>query len=282
MSKLKYFRPIVLSRHPSHKDLKISSKQKLLPLYPFKVIVRFGSQTETTKYKNIKYEVNTVDSINNSSSKVLMKTKFTEHGVKTAEWISKCSADELLKFFTDLNGQPMVCKKINSSRGRGMVKIDNEEELKNFISNNNLSHFIYERYYNYNREYRLHVSQDGCFYACRKVIKSDVPKEQRWFRNDSNSNWVREDGSNPELFGKPVNWEEIVAESVKALNAVGLDFGACDVRVQSSSDSKNRLRDSCKFIIVEINSAPSFGDLTREYYISEIPKIIKNKIKCAV
>jgi type I restriction enzyme S subunit len=37
---------------------------------------------------------------------------------------------------------------------------------------------------NNSREYRLHVTADGCFYACRKMLKADA--EERWYKNDSN------------------------------------------------------------------------------------------------
>jgi len=124
-----------------------------------------------------------------------------------------------------------------------------------------LGNYIIERYYNYNKEYRLHVSKDGCFYTNRKMLKTDA--EERWFRNDSNSVWIREE--NPK-FEKPRNWGVIVNECVKALNAVGLDLGACDVRVQSKNDRPD-------FIICEINSAPSFGEITLTKYQNEIKKI---------
>jgi glutathione synthase/RimK-type ligase-like ATP-grasp enzyme len=79
------------------------------------------------------------------------------------------------------------------------------------------------------------------------------------------------------MFDKPVNWDVIVEESVKALNAVGLDFGAVDLRCQSAKYSKGRTREDPDFIVVEINSAPSFGELTLQKYIEELPKILIRK-----
>ena len=62
-----------------------------------------------------------------------------------------------------------------------------------------------------------------------------------------------------------------------ALNAVGLDVGAVDVKVQSKTTPKDKTRKTIEFIVLEINSAPSFGSITAEKYIQEIPKILKSK-----
>ena len=172
---------------------------------------------------------------------------------------------------------PIVAKHHFGSRGNGNYLLNSQQELQAWMKGKDLSNYLFEKFYNYVREYRLHVSANGCFYTCRKMLKSDIPKEDRWFRNDSNSVWVLEE--NP-LFDRPANWTKIVEESVKALKATGLDFGACDVRVQSSKTEKGKKREEIDFIIVEINSAPSFGDITAEKYLQELPKIAhlkKNK-----
>src|SRR5699024_283185 len=112
---------------------------------------------------------------------------------------------------------------------------------------------------------------------CRKVLKRDTPQEHRWYRNDDYCNWIREDGDNQELFDKPVNWDAIVEESVKALNAVGLDIGAVDVKVQSAYNSNEEKRENPKLFIKEINSAPSIGEITEQKYLKELTKLIEEK-----
>jgi len=106
------------------------------------------------------------------------------------------------------------------------------------------------------------------------MLKSDTAAEERWFRNDKNSVWIMEKN---ELFDSPVNMAAIEKASVDSLKAVGLDFGAVDVRVQSATDSKGNKRDNPDFTIIEINSAPSFGEVTLAKYIEEIPKMLKRK-----
>ena len=269
----KYFRPRVRSRHPSHAPL----RNGVLPLFPFKSVIRFGSSKE---FEDGRIEVNTVNAIKNSSNKLLMKDCFTEDGVKTADWwqylIDGMFANQITNEEDCIENlpYPIISKSHFGSRNNGNTKHNSKEELEAWMENKNLDNYIFEKYYNYNREYRLHVSEDGCFYTCRKMLKNDAPQEVRWYRNDAHCNWILEDN---ELFDKPVNWDEVVKESVKALKAVGLDFGAVDLRIQSAKDRNGEVRENPEFIIVEINSAPSLGDITLQKYIAELPKILLKK-----
>jgi glutathione synthase/RimK-type ligase-like ATP-grasp enzyme len=106
------------------------------------------------------------------------------------------------------------------------------------------------------------------------MLKNNTPQDQRWRRHDDNSVWILETN---EKFDKPVNWDDIVNESVKALNSVGLDIGAIDLKVQSRLDKFGNVRKNPKFIILETNSAPSFGEITSQKYLIEINKLLLNK-----
>ena len=98
------------------------------------------------------------------------------------------------------------------------------------------------------------------------MLKSGTPEEQKWVRNDSTCVWILEEN---ELFDKPKTWDLIVQECVKATRAVGLDVSAVDVRVNNEG----------QYIILETNSAPSFGDLTLDKYQEEIPQLAWYKIQ---
>ena len=276
------FRPVIRSRHPSHNILR--RENKTLPLLPFKSVIRFGSSKEFTDGR---IELNTVNAIKNSSNKLLMKTCFTDNEIKTADWWTYIiSLDPFSKPFFAKNDNvnfqfqieeisyPIISKHIFGSRGTGNKKHDNQESLEAWMEGKDLSKYIFEKYYSYNREYRLHISKNGCFYTCRKMLQADAPQNVRWYRNDAHCNWILEDN---ELFNKPVNWNEVVEESVKALRAVGLDFGAVDLRIQSAKNKDGDLREAPKFIVVEINSAPSLAPITTEKYIEELPKLLIDK-----
>lgn len=207
----------------------------------------------------------------NSANKREMKRLFTENDVKTALYSYPQNMAELSHFINHNNlvNSRVVIKSLRGSRGRGLYLLERGSLAQAWFEQHGFGGHIIEKFYDYNREYRLHVSKFGCFYACRKVLKNDTPPEKRWFRNDSNSNWIIEE--NP-LFDRPVNWEAIQQECVKALHAVGLDLGACDVRVQSAQRG-DRVRTNPDFIICEINSAPSFGDVTLTKYKTEIERL---------
>lgn len=243
---------------------------------PIRTVLRLGSQTPIERIfprgiklgKAIK-EINTVEACKISGDKILMRNAFILNGVKCAVGTELNNIEDNLhwELFIDNCGNeakpyPAIIKHIHSSKGQGIYYIQNAEELNNFIqTHNNLDKYIIEKYYTYSKEYRLHVTKDGCFYACRKMLKSDA--EVRWHRHDNNSVWILEDN---ELFDKPNNWDEIVLECVKAMEAVGLDICAIDLKVQTKKDNP-------EFIILETNSAPSLGEITTIKYVEQLTKM---------
>ena len=219
-------------------------------------------------------EINTAESCHNSGDKILMKECFRENGVKSAKWSQlNLTLEEDIHYnpICIWDVFPAIIKHKNSCKGQGIFYINNEDELIQFINNNHhdLRNYIIEVYHNYSKEYRLHVTKDGCFYTCRKMLKEDA--EERWHRHDMNSVWIMEE--NP-LFEKPSNWDSIVEECVKALNAVGLDIGACDIKVQSEKGHDRG--GNPEFIVLEINSAPSFGLVTIERYEEQLRKMLND------
>jgi D-alanine-D-alanine ligase-like ATP-grasp enzyme len=285
MKKYKWFRPRIRSRHPSHDFLR--SKFKKLPLFDFKSVIRFGSLStmlDTVSNGGNRIELNTVDAIKNSMNKLLMKKCFTHNKIKTAKWYKvhiKTNGD--YNFYDEINktnishleiSYPIITKNIFGSKGKGNKKHDNKESFEKWLSLSNPNNYIIEKFYNYNREYRLHITKNGCFYTCRKMLKSDTPADKRWYRNDDNSVWIVEEN---EAFDKPVNWDEVIKESIKALKAVGLDFGAVDLRIQSATNKDGERRTNPKFIVVEINSAPGLGKVGEQKYLEMIPILLKKK-----
>jgi glutathione synthase/RimK-type ligase-like ATP-grasp enzyme len=230
-------------------------------------------------------ECNTITAIKNTANKLLMIQAFQAAGVIIPPIVAHLPVrsiidqnENLLHIFNesvaDAESYPMVAKHLRGSRGTGNYLLKSVEEFDRWSRNRELSNYIFQGFVKYNKEYRLHVTSEGCFYTCRKMLKTETPASERWHRHDSNCVWVLEE--NP-LFDKPANWGAIVTECVKALNAVGLDVGACDVKVQSSTNSNGERRTNPKFVILEINSAPSCSTITTQKYLEEIPKILTRK-----
>ena len=277
--KITKFRPTVRTKNPSAAILR--PRNKLFPFFAFKSVIRMGSTTDfpdSVTNGGQRKEINTITSITNSRSKLLMKKCFDDVKIRSALWYTHVTKEKEGYFLVNSKNDtknpvqyPILAEKIYGQKAIGMVKIDNEEGLVAFLTKGTKGYY-YEIFHNYSKEYRLHVSKNGCFYTNRKMLKTDAT--ERWFRNDSNCVWFLEENSQ---FDKPSNWEMIEEHCVKALKAVGLDIGACDVRVQASTTSKGTKRDFSDFIIIEINSAPAFGEITGEKYVKEITKLLIEK-----
>ena len=273
--KVKGFRPRVRSRHPSHSVLR-----KELPRMPFRSIIRLGSTTPTPL--DVKVECNSIQAVKNSSSKLLMKKCFNKGGVRTAAWWTTDGKGTF--YLGDSNTKtdifelpfPLIVKHIYGSRGTGNSKLNTVADLTKFVHGKDMKNYIIEEYLPFLREYRLHVTKSGCFYTCRKMLKRDTPEEKKFQRHDDNCVWIIE--SNPS-FDKPVNWDAVVADCVKALKSIGLDIGAFDLKIQSAKDADGNPVKNPDWIVIESCSAPSFGAITAQKYKEEIPKILLQKHK---
>lgn len=277
----------MLSRHPSHSPLR-----RQLPLLPFRSCVRLGSTTESIA----RVQCNSIQGVKNSANKLLMKQCFTRAGVKTAEWwtIGKCYSgpeaapiEELTvyngatSYYCDNNKlwkndpinlsrlpYPIISKSLYGSRGIGNTKHDTKVQLEQWMRGKNLNEYIFEKFQPLGREYRLHITQEGCFYTCRKLKRNDAP-ENAWQMHDDICSWALEE--NPS-FKKPNNWQAIVDDCIRAQAALGLDICAFDVMVSPPKRDGNS-----EWLIVESCSAPSFGDITLQKYLIEIPKVLRRK-----
>ena len=271
----------VFSRHPSHSILRSE-----LPRMPFKCVVRLGSTTiaeEAVSRGGKMVEINEIRGVQNSSSKLLMKKCFTQVGVKTAPWYTYknsefhvSDSDQLAKI-EDLKF-PVIVKSLYGSRGEGNSLVKTPEDLNRFIAGHDMNNYIIEHYMSYSREYRLHIDaiNNTCFYTCRKMLKNGTPENEKFQRHDDNCVWILE---NNEAFDKPSNWNSIVEECVKAIKSVGLDIGGIDLRVQSELNNKGKKRENVDFIVIESCSAPSFGNVTAQKYIDQLPIIARQKAR---
>lgn len=243
-------------------------------IVPITTIYRMGSTTpieQITKRK--KYiEINSINSCRISSNKILMKRRIRHAHCPTAEYFTAYDYNFLDKCQCRLNRwkNGIIAKRKNSSKGNGLYRITNIEDATNFFYEymNDIHNWIFERYYTYTKEYRIHVTKNGCFYATRKMLIEG--KGERWHRHANNSVFILEDN---ELFDKPNNWDNIVTSCVNALKAIGLDIAAFDIKCQ-----KNDVKEP-KYILLESNSAPCLKDFGIDKYKQTLIEIINEKSK---
>ena len=238
---------------------------------PGRSIVRLGSQTPTQQAFPKSYgvwpikEINTVDSVLNSRDKLRMKTCFKGFAgseIPQAQWWEIADLQE--KNYKNLP-YPLVAKRVVGFKGHGMFLVNNEQELRDNLPIIRQGRFL-EHFHNFAREYRLHCTQDECFMAWRKLRKEN--SKERWFFNSLNCNWV---SPAHELFDRPSDWDRVVASSIAAMKAVGLDIGAVDVRIQSNKHKEPA------YIICEVNSAPALGDQGAAMYERTIKKLLTKR-----
>lgn len=264
----------ILSRHPSHNVLR-----NHLPRLGVKSVFRLGS---TTQVGPEHIEINSVQAVQISSSKRLMKERFNQANVKTAPWFLANTTQEITQRMQQMDiPYPIVAKSFYGSRGDGNTLIKNEAGLLNWAHGKQLSRYLFEKYMPYALEFRLHVTRHGCFYTCRKALRANTPEKDKWRRHIDTSVWLRED--NPD-FKRPNTWNLIVADCVSALNAIGADVLSFDVRVQSAVTKEGKRRKQQEWVLIECNSASSMaspnGDevsVCAQRYIETIPNLILEK-----
>lgn len=266
-----------------NKEIKISVRSRnksCEPLkaltFPVKVIYRMGSTTPTNEITHRKrvIEINSPQSCALSMDKIAMKKRFTRSNIYTAPWFMMNPKDfkgERMAHYLN-KWKVIIAKHKNSSKGKGIYLIKSMEDYNTFLTDIQNEHyklesFVFEKYFEYVREYRLHVDKNGCFYTCRKMLKQDA--QERWHRHECNSVWILEDNK---LFNKPTNWDTIVTMCVSALKSLELDVAAFDVKVQSDKHKEP------KFIILESNSAPALGEIGIEKYKTKITEIVNETI----
>jgi hypothetical protein len=272
------FRVKIKSRHPSHSPLR-----NQLPLLPWRAVVRLGSITPLNRLNRI--EINSIQSVKNSSDKLKTKQCFLTQNIKTAPWwtynsgMSRFCPNGANENYVEKQNlpYPIIAKNRFGSRGSGNYKLDTQEALTQWMVGKDFSRYIFEEYKNYKYEYRFHTNKNGSFYVCRKALIANTPENKKWCMNAETCTWYL---STNEKFFKPNSYNAIVVECIKALHTLGLDFCAFDVRVQGETDNHGNSRSFQDFIIIEGNSAPSLNEIGIQHYIEQIPIIIREKSNC--
>ena len=186
--------------------------------FPKLAIVRLGSLTPVEEITGIRdiIEINKPEAIEISRDKKLMKEAFTQNQVKTANWYYawgpkfKVEVDNniphtihFMNSTINKNGEevtkpslinelpyPILSKSRTGQGGSGNILHKDQKSLQEWMKGKNLSNYIFEEFYNYAREYRLHVTQEGAFLVWRKMRKSDA--KDRWYFNSDNCVWIGE------------------------------------------------------------------------------------------
>lgn len=224
-----------------------------------RVFLRFGSTTPfNSKFKYL--ELNSIEGVKVSANKILMKHSFDTARVKHSEWITSNNAKSIEEFF--LKHKVIICKHKHSSKGNGIYYIDNLAYLKELISKINLSQHIFERFYFYPHEYRVHVDRKhGAFYICKKFLEDGVDVE--WHRHANNAGFAIVN----KLDEKPECWNNVIDDCIKAMSVMHLDIACFDI-----------LCSNTEWILLESNSAPSLANFGLNIYCNHLKKYYDTRV----
>lgn len=229
------------------------------------IVLRLGSSKPHDTTGRI--VLNSVEGIQISSDKRKSKRVMVDLGLHTAEYCVPQTKEECIDFVFDLvdDDNAVIIKKYNSCKGKGIYFIQSMGDLNNWLNDHEeeLRQYVFERYYDFPREYRFHVDvRHGIFYGCRKLLKNDA--EETWHRHDCNSVWILPE--NPK-FKTPPFLGQIEEDCIRYMEEVGLDICAFDIK-----------SDNTDFIILESNTAPSLGPHGIEMYRNHLLKYYNESI----
>lgn len=170
-------------------------------------------------------------------SPIVEMPKWTESREEASEWFKK-------------KGMIVVCRtKLNGHSGEGIVLANNVEEL--------VAAPLYVQYVPKKEEFRIHVMHNEVFFVQKKMRKVEVPDEQ--------INWKIRNHQNGFIYANQAIVVDELAkmEAVKAVAALGLDFGAVDVIFNEHQGVH---------YILEVNTAPGLAGTTLDKYVEQFKR----------
>ena len=150
-------------------------------------------------------------------------------------------------------GTVIARTKLRASAGDGIVVCN---------PGDNLPHCnLYTKYVKKKHEYRIHVINGEVVDRQRKMRTYDVPDEQ--------VNWVVRNMEGGFVFGREnINVPESVDDqAIKAVQALGLDFGAVDVIYNEHHQQP---------YVLEVNTAPGLVNTTLNIYTEKLREMIQS------
>lgn len=230
----------------SARDLKNSLRVKLkrlnTPVRRFReTLINWGSGNPQFNTTGINI-INRPEAVRMASNKLSAFRKMQESGVNLPGFTA--SRDEALGWIGE--GRTVMARTLLSAHsGRGIVVARTSEELPYAP--------LYTRYFSKTKEMRVHVFQGRVIDYVEKKAKldRDPATYNRYIRNTVNG-WIF---SREGVTQNP----KVVEQAVRAVQALGLDFGAVDV-----------LWNDKKAVVLEVNTAPGLCGTTLVRYTEAI------------
>lgn len=205
------------------------------------VVINWGSSSLPPGLANA-IIINKPEAIGRASNKLLAFQAFKNAGVPIPEFTT--DAAEARNWIDNLKATVVVRTKLTGHSGDGIVMVgpDNVGDMVRAP--------LYTEYVKKVQEYRLHVYKGKVFFIQRKARKKEVP--------DNEVNWQVRNHANGFIFANqgvevPDGHKDA---AVKAVEALGLDFGAVDLIETKKGEC----------FVLEVNTACGLEGTTLEKY----------------
>lgn len=259
---------------------------------PYQAHINFG---KTTGVPNTGLVLNSVFAVQQSANKVTTKNIWKENESIPMIRQYKAYTDLVVNrnFFNMAYlrniGFPIIAKLRNSSRGRGLVYLRDEEAVIDFLSDSSKpkEDYFFEKFFTATSEYRVHCSKwlkdrryefviqhegeskrfitnKGCFLAVKKLMSSDAYHTAMQEDGYVTRN-MTEHLQFSTRFSPPRGWETMLEQACTALELLGLDFGFIDVMYNSESG---------QYIFSESGSNPGMGRLQDDEDATNITALV--------
>lgn len=227
-------------------------KNKLVPNVD--VLIRWGNSQSQAARNIPAIEINKASAIKNASNKLQMMTILANtEGVITPPVLLTKSLDSS----TIMDLLPAL----SNDEGLFFARSGTTKEVRLTDMYNTSDQYI-TKPINKDHEYRVHVFGDEVLGIYEKVPNEGEISESSIMK-DHNSKFVR---CNMDMRLR-CN-EEAQAMCIKAVAALGLDFGGVDII---------REKDTNNFYIVEVNSSPSLNNLNLNRYVDKFVEFINSR-----
>lgn len=143
--------------------------------------------------------------------------------------------------------------------GQGIIEFQPNTEIDQYWKDSKIQLFV--KYIPKKEEYRVHVMGDEVIDIQRKAVKFDVNKNHVNFKIRTHA------GGFVFVRNEVAPHQKVLDESIKAVAACGLDFGAVDVIWNDYYE---------KAYVLEVNTAPGLGGTTLKNYSERLDKLSKD------
>jgi RimK family alpha-L-glutamate ligase len=183
------------------------------------------------------YVVNPADAIEKAVDKYYTSALLEDAGIRTPRTVVTERFDEAMEAFEELGGD-VVVKPIFGSLGMGMTRVSDSEVAYRIFRALEMIRSVY-----YVQEFIPHANRDiRAFVVGGRVVASMLRTAERWKTNISSGGTAKPYELPPDL----------VELSLKASEAIGLDYSGVDILVSEGDGTPN---------IVELNSTPGWQGL---------------------